>query len=112
MGSRVPSRFAGTWRAASSPDFDREYLEIEGRPFVMIGKGRRQALGEFHIGLLSGEIDAWFEGEVLRFTFDGTDEGDPICGAGTARREGDRLLLVLKLHGGDAYTFVCRRARS
>lgn len=84
---------------------------MEGRPFVTIGRGRREVDGEFRIGLLSGRIDGWFEGETLRFTFDGGDEEDPIHGAGRAEFEGNRLLLVLKLHGGDAYTFVCRRMR-
>lgn len=93
----------------SSPDFDKEYLEIEVKPSVTIGGGRKTVNGEFQIGLLTGDLDGWFEGESLRFTFEGTDEMDPMHGAGEAELDGDRLVFVLRFHGGDTFTFQCRR---
>ena len=84
---------------------------MEGSPFVTIGGGRKTVDGEFHIGLLTGGIDGWYEGETLRFTFEGMDEMDSVHGAGKAELEEDRLVFVLRFHGGDTYTFVCRRKR-
>lgn len=85
---------------------------MEAKPSVTIRGGRTDVDGTFRIGLLSGDLDGWFEGETLRFTFEGMDEMEPIHGAGKAELEDDRLVFVLKLHGGDAYTFTCRRKRS
>ncbi len=103
------SRLAGTWMVVSSPDFDKDYLEIEVNPYVTIGRGRKTVNGEFQIGLLTGNIDGWFEGESLRFTFEGMDEMDQMHGAGEARPDGDQLILILRIYGGDTFTFHCRR---
>jgi hypothetical protein len=100
---------AGTWRVLSSPDLDKDYLEMEGKPFVRIGSRRKAVDGEFRIGLLTGNLDGWYEGELLRFTLEGMDEMDPVHGAGTAELEGDRLVFVLRFHGGDEFRFECKR---
>src|SRR3972149_342906 len=97
------------WRVVSSPDLDEDYLGMEGKPYVIIGPGRKTVDGEFRIGLLSGGIDGWYAGEVLRFTFDGLDEMDSVHGAGRADLEGSRLVFVLRFHLGGHYTFASRR---
>jgi len=108
----MASPLAGRWRVVSSPDLDEDYLGMEGKPYVIIGPGRKTVDGEFRIGLLSGGIDGWYEGEVLRFTFDGLDEMDSVHGAGRADLEGSRLVFVLRFHLGEMYTFLCRRVRA
>ena|SRR5918912_2506151 len=100
----------GTWQIVSSPDFDDDYLNEEGPPFVRLQQDRDRLAGEYHIGLQNGSIDGrpQPDGSVF-FSFDGMDEMDEVHGAGVATLQGDRLLFTLMYHQGDDYTFEGRR---
>jgi hypothetical protein len=70
-------RMIGTWEIVSSPDFDDEYLNEEGIPYVRLHQDRDRIAGEYHVGLQSGTLDGrpQRDGSVL-FSFDGMDEMD------------------------------------
>jgi hypothetical protein len=49
--------FTGTWEVVSSPDFDDEYLRLDGAPYVTLHQKGKFVKGEYSIGVMSGTID-------------------------------------------------------
>ena len=103
-------RMIGTWDIVSSPDFDNDYLNEEGIPYVELHKERDRIVGEYQFALSSGTLDGrpQPDGSIL-LSFEGMDELDEVHGAGTARLHDDRLVLTLMYHQGDDYTFEATR---
>lgn len=110
LDAPAPEIFRCVWRIASSPDFDQEYLKMETRPYVCIGGSRFTFDGKFHFGLVQGDIFGRMDGRRVIFSFEATDEMDPVHGAGIMIIEGESLLVRLLFHHGDEYTFVCVRS--
>jgi hypothetical protein len=103
-------RMVGTWDIVSSPDFDDTYLNEEGTPHVELHKQRDRIVGEYHIGLQHGTLDAHPQPDgSLLLSFEGMDELEEVNGAGTATLHDDRLVLTLMYHQGDDYTFEATR---
>ena len=107
-----PTPFTGTWYVVSSPDFDAEYLAIEVAPYVRLRQEGRDVVGDYQVGLQSGQIDGRLEGpDRVMFSFEGMDEMEETSGAGTLTLKGDHLTFVLMYHQGDDFTFECERRR-
>ena len=53
----MAKRIIGTWEIVSSPDFDDEYLNEQGTPYVRLQKDGDRIGGEYHIGLQNGSLD-------------------------------------------------------
>jgi hypothetical protein len=100
----------GTWEIVSSVDFDDEYLNLEGTPYIRLQQNGNRIVGEYHIGVQSGGVDGrpQPDGSIL-FTFEGTDEMDEVHGAGTAALKNDQLMFILMYHQGDDYTYAGER---
>ncbi len=110
MDRRAP--FTGTWSIVSSPDFDDDYLSMEVAPCVRLREEGDRVAGDYQVGLQTGDLDGRPEGpDRAVFSFEGTDELDPVNSAGTLTLRGDRLTFVLMYHQGDNYTFECERRR-
>ena len=103
-------RMVGIWEIVSSPDFDDEYLNQQGTPYVRLQKNGGRIVGEYRIGVQNGSLDGRPQPDgSLLLSFDGMDEMDEVHGAGTARVEDDRLVFTLMYHQGDDYTYEGRR---
>jgi hypothetical protein len=98
---------AGTWHVISSPDFDDDYLYMETTPHVTLRQDGAQVSGEFHIGLIVGSLAGRMDGGRVLFSFEATDEMEPVNGAGTIALQDGRLVLTLLFHFGDEFTFEC-----
>lgn len=100
----------GRWRIVESPDFDKDFLDLEGPAWVEIKGGGRGLGGDYQWGAVSGAFASWrTQGDETLFTFDGWDDGTPMNGAGSLRLEGKQLVFTMRIHDGDSYTFRCRR---
>lgn len=107
-----PAPFTGTWDVVASPDFDDEYLGMEVAPYIRLRQEGRSVIGDYQVGLQTGQIDGRLEGpDRVRFSFEGMDEMEETSGAGTLTLKGDRLTFVLMYHQGDDFTFECERRR-
>jgi hypothetical protein len=107
-----PTLFTGTWDVVSSPDFDDEYLAMEVAPYVRLRQEGRDVVGDYQVGLQTGQIDGRLESpDRVLFSFEGMDEMEETSGAGTLTLNGDRLTFVLMYHQGDDFTFECERRR-
>ncbi|TAK33816.1 MAG: hypothetical protein EPO21_11740 [Chloroflexota bacterium] len=110
MERRTP--FVGTWDVVSSPDFDYDYLSMEVAPYVRLRQEGGRIVGNYQVGLQTGNLDGWLEGaDRVVFSFEGMDELDPVNGAGTLSLKDDRLTFVLRYHQGDGFTYECERRR-
>jgi hypothetical protein len=100
----------GTWEIVSSADFDDEYLNLQGTPYIQLHQDGDRIVGEYHIGVQSGGVDGrpQPDGSIL-FTFEGMDETDEVHGAGTVAVKDDQLMFTLMYHQGDDYTYTGER---
>jgi hypothetical protein len=105
-----PGAFRGHWRVISSPDFVQETLEMETTPFVSVEGDKFAFEGTFHIGLIQGEFDGRLDGKRVLFSFEATDELEPVHGAGTISFVDRRLEFRLLFFLGDKFTFICERS--
>jgi hypothetical protein len=103
-------RTLGTWDIVSSPDFDDDYLNEEGPPYIQLRQDGNRIMGEYQIGLQNGTLDGRLQrdGSIL-FSFEGMDELEEVNGAATVQLQDDRLVLTLMYHQGDDYTFEATR---
>ena len=100
--------FTGTWWVVASPDFDDEYLSLCGRPYLTLHQRGTRLDGEYQVGVQSGGTDGRLQGDnTVLFSFDGFGGMDPVHGLGTVTIAGDRLIIALRYHMGDEYTFEC-----
>ena len=100
----------GTWEIVSSADFDDEYLNEQGTPYVRLHQDRDRIVGEYRIGVQNGSLDGRQQpdGSIV-LSFEGMDEMDEVHGAGTAAVRDDQLVLTLMYHLGDDYTYESTR---
>lgn len=91
--------FLGYWRIAELSGFDQSYFdESDELPFISIhASAHERVYGDYHFGLSNGRLDGQvreFAGEVvLLFGYEGSDEMDPVNGAGWAQYQSqDRLV--------------------
>jgi hypothetical protein len=102
--------FLGEWQIVSSPDFDRDDLFIDTRPYVRVAeKGGVKLTGTFHVGLIQGELDGRLEGKRVLFSFRAMDELEPVHGMGMIQLQGEQMEFRLYYHFGDDWTFICER---
>jgi hypothetical protein len=75
----------------------------------------RNRLGELEFMAVSASIDYRIGrrdgAPIVEFTWEGSDEGQPISGRGWARLAGDHLSSQLFIHQGDETEFTAKRDR-
>jgi hypothetical protein len=98
--------FVGTWHIVEMDTWDQEYVNMEGPGHFTFKKG---GLGNFHFGLVEGEMDCRIErhnGEDrIEFTWEGQVEMDSACGRGWAVIEEGELRGRIFFHLGDDSMF-------
>ncbi len=109
-GSRNP--FLGKWRIIASESWTREDLDAVVPAHITFNRNR---LGELEFIAVSASIDYRIgkrDGTlIVEFTWEGSDEGQPISGRGWARLTGDHLTGQLFIHQGDETEFTAKRDR-
>jgi hypothetical protein len=103
--------FTGTWDVVSSPDFDDEYLALDGGSYITLRQNGIFVKGEYSIGVQSGTLDGGAHDDFVDFHFQGADEMEDAFGEGEANLDGERLIFELWHYRGDEYTFECVRRR-
>lgn len=113
MSKRKPkpaSPFLGLWHIVSMSEWDDEYINEEGQPFIEFEK---QGGSKFQFGLVSGDIsfvETQRDGKpAVEWTWEGMDEMEECSGRGWATLEGGKLQGMIFFHGGDNSEFVARR---
>ena len=107
------SKLAGTWHILEMSGWDADYINMEVQAYIRIGKN---GIGEFQFGLVSGQMDGRFErnagGPKFDFTWEGSDEGEPMSGDGWMSAGDDGTAEgEFRIHLGDSSLFWARKAR-
>ena len=75
--------FIGEYEIHEMPDFDDEYLNMDGDPIFKINE---DGSGEFHFGLVNGHFQGKIkeknDDEAFTFKWRGNDENDEVSGTG------------------------------
>ena len=105
----VKKKFVGHWRITDLEGFDADYADMGGPAKLKIST---RGTGTMNFGAVEAEIDCKMDeldDRVLRFTFEGMDEGDQISGRGFCSVTGDELMGRVFRHYGDAFGFKAKR---
>ena len=106
----MKKKYMGNWRIFEMEQWDRDYIDLVVPGFIFVGE---DGVGSFQFGVVEAEIDCRVESltgtEQLEFSFEGVDEGDPVCGRGWARVDEDTMTGHLYFHMGDESGFTAER---
>ena len=103
--------FIGTWHITKMSEWDNDYVNEEVQAFIKIEKSGG---GEFHFGLVHGSMYGDYEkcngNLIYDFTFEGSDECDPVTGDGWMKINEDRTAEgEIRFHAGDKSKFWAKR---
>jgi hypothetical protein len=107
----VKKKFVGQWRVTGLQGFDSDYVNLCGPAKLKISP---RGTGHMNFGAVEMELDCKMDDldeRVLRFTFEGGDEGDPISGRGYCLVDGNKMIGRIFRHYGDEFGFRAKRAR-
>ncbi len=94
--------YLGMWRIRETELWDQSVVDSEG-PGRM--EFREDGTGSIHFGAVRVEMDYKVENqagrEKIEFTFEGTDEGNPVSGRGWAGINGPEMNGRIYFHFGD-----------
>jgi hypothetical protein len=105
----VKKKFIGEWRITVLAGFDSEYLDLCGTAIIKISPG---GIGRMNFGAVEIELDCKMDDlneQILRFSFEGVDEGDPICGRGYCLNENREIRGRIFHHCGDEIDFKAQK---
>lgn len=106
-------KFAGMWHITEMEMWDEDYFNMETQAYVQINPN---GMGNFQFGLVTGQIhgDVTDESghERFEFTWEGSDELDPVSGSGWLRIAGDDSAEGnVKIHAGDRSGFTVEKVQ-
>jgi hypothetical protein len=105
----VKKKFVGYWRITALVGFEAEYVDLCGPAMIIISP---DGIGQMNFGAVEIELDCKMDDlndQVLRFSFEGVDEGDPICGRGYCLDRKNEITGRIFLHCGDEMDFKARK---
>lgn len=105
----VKKKFIGLWRITEIQGFDADYIDLCGPAKLKI---TTRGWGIVNFGAVDAEIDCKMDDldeRVVRFSFEGRDEGDPIYGRGYCVVDGDQMTGRIFRHLGDEFGFKASR---
>src|SRR4029077_14442426 len=101
MSAAAGCELIGRWRIVQADLWDRDYLDLVEPAYICFGKNGR---GAFAFGAVNATLELGYGQRIEVFNWTGSDEGDEICGSGSAELEDDGTIEIeLSFHnGGDA----------
>lgn len=104
---KLLSKFVGLWHITEMEMWDAKYFNMERQAYLQVNS---DGLGNFQFGLVVGQIDGEVEisgnNERFSFTWDGSDELDPVSGSGWISLHGiETIIGKIKIHLGDSSEF-------
>src|SRR5829696_1677640 len=101
------SPLLGKWRIVEMELWDAAFLDLVEPAYIALDA---EGGGEFVFGAVRGDLDCRYGRDGVSFTWQGFDEMDPVCGAGSAKLdETGTLTGELRFHLGDESTFKARQ---
>ncbi len=99
--------YIGKWRITEMEQWDRDFIDLVVPGHLTI---KKDGTGSLQFGAIEVDIDCRLESvngaERLDFSFEGSDEGDPVCGRGWAQVTGRGMKGKIYFHLGDDSGFT------
>ena len=110
----IAGSFKGIWHIYEMETWNEDYFNMEVQAYIEI---KPNGSGDFQFGLVSGQIGGEIEKigneERFEFTFEATDELDPVSGNGwLILKDESNVEGKFRFHMGDSSMFSARRAES
>jgi len=108
--SAIAKAFRRKWHIVDMKTWPAEFRDlIEPAHITFLGRGT----GEMAFCALHGWLDTRYSNRdglpYAEFSWEGDDDGDPVCGRGWAILEApDRIIGAVFIHLGDESTFTAR----
>jgi hypothetical protein len=107
MNAAAGCELLGRWRIVEADLWDRDYLDLVEPAYMTFAKNGR---GEFAFGVVNATMELGYGQRIVFFNWTGFDEGDEICGSGSAELEDDGTIEIeLSFHNGDDAILKARR---
>ena len=107
MNATTGCELLGRWRIVEADLWDHEYLDLVEPAYISFAKNGR---GEFAFGVVNATMELGYGQPIVVFKWNGFDEGDEICGSGSAELEDDGTIEIeLSFHNGDDAILKARR---
>jgi hypothetical protein len=107
MSAAKDCELIGRWRIVGADLGDRAYLDLVEPAYMAFAKNGR---GEFAFGAVNATMELGYGQRIVFFNWTGFDEGDEICGSGSAELEDDGSVEIeLAFHNGDNAILKARR---
>jgi hypothetical protein len=107
MSAAAGYEVIGRWRIVEADLWDRDYLDLVEPAYMTFAKNGR---GEFAFGVVNATMELAYGQRIVFFNWTGFDEGDEICGSGSAELEDDGTIEIeLSFHNGDDAILKGRR---
>ena len=107
MSAAAGCELIGRWRIVEADLWDRDYLDLVEPAYMTFAKNGR---GEFAFGVVNATTELAYGQRIVFFNWTGFDEGDEICGSGSAELEDDATIEIeLSFHNGDDAILKARR---
>jgi transposase len=107
MRRGAKSALIGKWRIIEMGLWDNDYLDMVEAAYIQF---KANGLGQFKFGCVVGGLDCTFFADAADFTWQGSDEMDPVSGDGWAELDHDGTINgEISFHLGDESTFKARK---
>lgn len=108
--STLKNPFKGYWRITWMDLWEQDFIDEEVEGYFEFASNN---IGSFQFGYVQGQIDyrpGIREGRpCVEFTWDGSDELQPVQGRGWATLDGDEIAGMIFFHLGDESEFKAKK---
>ena len=107
MSAAASCQLIGRWRIVEADLWESGYLDLVEPAYLAIGRNGR---GGFAFGAVTATMELEYANRIVCFRWDGSDEGDQVCGTGSAELDDDGTIEIeLSFHNGDDAILKGRR---
>ena len=107
---KTDKAYVGRWRITEMEQWDKDYIDMLVPGHLTIGD---DGMGSLQFGVVKAEVDCRVESlggaERLEFSFEGEDEGDPVCGRAWAQVTDRTMSGRIYFHMGDDSGFTASK---
>ena len=107
MSAAAGCELIGRWRIVEADLWEHDYLDLVEQAYMSFARNGR---GEFAFGAVDATMELAYGQRIVFFNWTGFDEGDQVCGSGSAELENDGSIEIeLSFHNGDDAILKARR---
>ena len=107
---KLPKKYCGKWRIEEMEQWDNDYIDLVVPGNLTL---KEDETGSIQFGVVDADLDCRSKliDDLIRidFSFEGEEEGDPVCGRGWATVKGEKMTGRIFFHFGEESNFVASK---